>query len=204
MHAVFDLDGVLLDSESDLSWLDRALDRTLTAFDLPVTERNRGRLFPATNAEFEEIASDAGVAPTELWATRDSLYIQEKRRAIESGELHPFDDVSTLYQIEETGLHIISNSPREIVETFVTANDYEDLFSVRIGRGSAYEDLDRLKPNQAFYHELLQATGDPTATYAYIGHTESDKQFAKNTGMAYIELARDDGDTLDDLLDRFR
>lgn len=194
---------MLLDSESDLAWLDRALDRTLTAFDLPVTERNRKRLFPATNAEFEAIATDAGVAPPELWATRDSIYLQEKRRAIESGDLHPFNDVSTLYQIQETGLHIISNSPREIVEAFVTTNDYEDLFSVRIGRGTAYEELDRLKPNQAFYHELLQATGDPTAEYAYVGHTESDEQFAKNTGMMYIELARDNGDTLDDLVDRF-
>ncbi|MDX1744890.1 MAG: hypothetical protein R3324_03035, partial [Halobacteriales archaeon] len=35
VEVVFDLDGVLLDSERRLDWLERALSDTLRAFDLP-------------------------------------------------------------------------------------------------------------------------------------------------------------------------
>lgn len=204
MHVVFDLDGVLLDSESDLTWLDRALDRTLEAVALADTPTNRSRLFPATTAAFEEIAADAGVTPRELWDIRDSFYREEKRSAIETGELQPFSDVPALYDLDGLDLHIISNSPRDIVRAFVTTNDYEDLFTALIGRDTAYETLDRLKPHPHFYHELIQTTNDPDTTYVYVGHTAGDEQFASATGMQYLGLARADGESLTALPERLR
>lgn len=199
MHVVFDLDGVLLDSESDLSWLDRALDRTLAEFDLPQTDENRRKLYPANVRDFEAAARSFGVDAGELWRTRDDCYTEEKLAAIERGDLRPFDDVSRLYDFREEStpephLHVLSNSPEVVVETFVRTYDFEDLFGVTIGRGHAFEDLEDLKPSTEPFDRLRHRLGnrgdDPRFEYVYVGDTESDREFADRVGIEYVHLDR--------------
>ncbi|MFB6300390.1 MAG: HAD family hydrolase [Halobacteriales archaeon] len=202
----FDLDGVLLNSEQDLSWLDRALSATLEELDLPVTEGNKDRLWPADVAKIERTAAQFGIAAERLWKVRNRHYTETKVAAIESGELEPFDDIDHLYTLDGP-FGIISNSPETVVERFVDVYDLEDLFTILIGRGADLQDLNRLKPEPHFYRELIAATDQSASRYVYVGNAESDRTFANRTGMEYIHVDRsdptgDDAIGLEDVVDR--
>ncbi|MFB6149168.1 MAG: HAD family hydrolase [Halobacteriales archaeon] len=205
-YVVFDLDGVLLDSEQDLSWLDRALSATLEELDVPDTDANRDRLWPADVAKIERTAARFGVPTDRLWEVRNRHYTETKMAAIESGELEPFDDIDQLYDLEGP-FGIISNSPETVVERFVEVYDLGELFTTLIGRGANLQDLNQLKPDPHFYRQLITAAEQGDVEYVYVGNADSDRTFANRTGMAYIHVDRTDpsdeaaGD-LGDVVDR--
>lgn len=192
MHLVFDMDGVLLDSASDLSWLDRALDGALEALGLPATDESRSRLFPVSVDQIDELAHQLDVEAERLWAVRDDHYVRAKLEAVRSREIEPFDDASVLPELAKShDLHIISNSPQVIVDAFVETNGFDALFDVRLGRVDGdLKGLHRLKPDPSFYHELIDHL-DGSESLVYIGDTESDRTFAEATGMHFIHLTRD-------------
>jgi phosphoglycolate phosphatase len=191
MHLAFDLDGVLLDSESDSAWLNRALRAAFDELGLAGSGAEPAQLYPPSIEGIHEVAAELGVPADHLWEVRDRHYVRVKRDAITSGELAPFEDVSELYGLRSAhDLHIISNSPTSIVETFVQTYGYDDLFGVRLGRGADLEALDRIKPDPHLYHQLVeQLNGSRPALY--VGDTETDRAFADATGMRFVHLTRD-------------
>ncbi|MFW6003840.1 MAG: HAD family hydrolase [Halanaeroarchaeum sp.] len=194
MHVVFDLDGVLLDSESDLSWLDRAMGETLEAVGLEDTAEYRSSLFPPTEESIRSVADAAGVPVERLWAIRHRRYTEGKLAAIESGTIGPYPDVDVVRDLADCyPLGIVSNSPQVVVETFVERAHLDDVFEVLVGRGSALADIGRLKPDPHMYERLHEQT--TTDEYVYVGDQESDRQFAARTGMAYLHLDRERGPT---------
>ncbi|UWG48245.1 HAD superfamily hydrolase [Halanaeroarchaeum sp. HSR-CO] len=203
MHVVFDLDGVLLDSESNLSWLDRAMGETLEAVGLEDTEENRASLFPPTEASIRSVADAAGVPVERLWTIRNRRYIDAKLAAMESGTIGPYPDADVVPELADRyPLGIISNSPQVVVETFVEQVALDGVFEVLVGRGTALADVSRLKPDTHLYDRLHEQT--TTDEYVYVGDQESDRRFAERTGMAFIHLDRERGPTrtLYDVRDR--
>ena len=191
MHVAFDLDGVLLDSEGDLGWLERALEAAARDLGVEPTEAVLSRLYPPTVERVREVAAEAGVEPERLWAVRNDHYVRVKVAAIESGELAPFDDVDVLERLAaDHRLHVLSNSPQVVVDAFVGSNGFDDLFDVRLGRGEALEDLRRLKPHPHLYEVLAERAGF-AAPPVYVGDTETDRRFAARTGMRFVHLTRD-------------
>ena len=190
MKVVFDLDGVLLNSESDLSWLKRALSKTLREFGIENTKENRCKLYPKEVKNFKETSKEFKVNPKDLWRSRNQHYINEKIKAIKTEEIKPFPYVNSIYKLEKHTLGIISNSPQKVVDIFIKHFNYKDLFDAGIGRGSKLSDLKYIKPNPHLYEKLKQKIG--SGKYIYVGDTENDRKFADNTGMKFLHLTRND------------
>lgn len=193
MHVAFDMDGVLLDSTADLSWLERALDRTLRAFDLEPTPERRRQLSPQNLRNFEAVAADLGVPAESLWERRHEEYVAEKTAAIEDGTIGPFGDLDELRDLaKETSFSIVSNSPQTVVETFVDIAELEPIVEERIGRGVSLAALEEMKPARTFYDRLDASVG--ADRYLYVGDGQTDALFAQRTGMEFVHLDRETGE----------
>lgn len=188
MNVGFDLDGVLLDSAADLSWLDRGLDAALAELDIERTEANRRKLYPDALADLEAVATEFGVEPDRLWAARTRNYTEAKVTAIQSGELMPYDDLEAIERVADETLFCVSNSPQEVVEAFLEATGLDGEFAVTVGRGHSREALDRLKPDPVMFDPVADELGD--GEYVYVGDRDSDREFAARTGMGYVHLDR--------------
>jgi len=193
---VFDLDGVLLDSETDISWLTRAAERTLEHFGIQNNLHHVEALYSKNVKRFKEISDQIGIEPKKLWPIRNQYYTEEKLNAMKKMIIKPFPDVSTLYRLnDDYELSIISNSPQSVVDYFIYSFNYSDLFTFGIGRGDGIKDIKLMKPHPHLYTKFLEKT--KAKMYLYIGDRESDRIFAEKTGMRFFLIDRtgtqDDG-----------
>ena len=189
MGVAFDLDDVLLDTNSNLDWLDRAYKKTLTNYGIDSSEENLQKIYSKNLHRFDRISKELGIGSEELWEARNRNYIKEKMKAMKKREIIPFPDVDSLYKLKETyGLTIISDSPQEIVDFFIKEFNYEDLFNFGIGRGAKLKDLKKLKPT-AYPLERLREIVEYDKLI-YVGDSEKDREFAENTGLEFIFLSR--------------
>lgn len=185
----FDLDDVLLDTESNLDWLYMAFNKTLAEYGINSSQENLQKIHSKNLHRFNRISKEFGIVSKELWETRNRNYIEEKKKAMKNREIIPFSDVDSLYKLKETySLTIVSDSPQAIVEFFIKEFNYEDLFDFGIGRGSKLEDLKKLKPNIYPLKKLKEVTHYDKLIY--VGDSEKDREFAENTGMEFILLSR--------------
>ncbi|MBS3787004.1 HAD family hydrolase [Candidatus Bipolaricaulota bacterium] len=187
--AIFDLDGVLLDSETNLDWLDRAIEKALEELDIPLTRKNIEKLYPGGIQEFEATVRDFPAPPEKVWQIRDKYYVAEKLEMIDSGEIRPFPDVNSLEKLRGVySLGVISNSPDEVVDRFVKTYDLEDTFEAWLGRDSDLESLREIKPEPNLFNRLKEEIGG--GQFWYVGDREVDRRFAENTGMEFLHLTR--------------
>jgi len=202
--AVFDLDGVLLDSESDLTWLYESLKKTLEYYEIETSEDNLKKIHPKNVHRFSEVCREFSIDAEELWNTRIRNYLKEKIKAMKNGVIKPFSDVDSLYELKgKYEMSILSNSPQEIVDFFIEEFKFIDLFDCGIGRGKELADLKQLKPNSYMLERLKEKIH--FGKLIYIGDSENDRKFAENTGMNFIHISRsedikDEFDTLDKIV----
>lgn len=189
--AVFDLDGVLLDSENNLDWLTIALKKTLKKFNIYPSEENIRKIHSKNAHNFHKIKQEFSISIEEFWHARNRNYINAKITAMKKRKITPYKDVDSLKSLKEKfKLGIISNSPQEVVNYFLKEFDYSNLFDIAIGRGETISDLKNMKPNTLLFSKLKQHfKGDKIF---YVGDTENDRLFATKTGMEFLHLSRND------------
>lgn len=188
MKVGFDLDGVLLDSPADLSWLDRGLDAALEELGFERTDAHRRKLYPDALDDLEAVATEFGVSPDRLWDVRTRQYTESKVRAITTGEIRPFEDIDAIDRLSEETLFCVSNSPQAVVDAFFETTDLRANFDVIVGRGQSFSALERCKPEPSMFDPVEGELGD--GEYVYVGDRESDRTFAARTGMGYVHLDR--------------
>jgi len=187
---LFDLDGVLLDSESDVSWLEISIQKTLSHFHIPFTDENMSHLHFENVEKFREISKNLGIDQEVLWPIRNKYYIDEKLYAMKQRIIQPFQDVQSIYQLKDNFIFgIISNSPQIIVDFFVSEFGFSDLFSINIGRGNTIWDIEHLKPDLFLFTKIKKQ--NDTIEFLYVGDRESDREFAKMANMKYYHLNRE-------------
>lgn len=186
---IFDLDGVLLDSETDMSWMKQALIDTLNAFNIQPTEKNLEILDRKNLEKFPSVASYFNLNVKELWHVRNYYYTKRKVEAIKTKQIHPFTDINAIESLQRTAeLAILSNSPQEVVDEFLKVFNLQHLFTAGAGRSSEYEDIFRLKPHPLLWKKLkpdIIAT-----TLLYVGDRMSDQIFAEKMNMIFFGLNR--------------
>jgi phosphoglycolate phosphatase len=186
---LFDLDGVLLDSETNISWLETSIKKTLNHFKIPITNINLKKFYIKNIQQFKQSCLNLGIDPDVFWPIRNNYYIDEKIKAMQQGLIKPFSDIKEIYHIKnQFQLGIISNSPQIIVDSFVDIFNFSDLFSINIGRGDTIWDIEHLKPDPYLY-ELVK-THTNADKIIYVGDRESDREFAIKTDMSYFHLDR--------------
>lgn len=186
---VFDLDDVLIDTESNLEWLNRAFCKTLEKYKIKNSEENLSKINSKNLHIFDKICEEFKIKKEKLWKTRNDYYIKEKIKAMKNREIAPFKDVESIYKLKDKYcLAIISDSPQETVEFFVKEFGFKKLFKCVIGRGSKFEDLQKLKPSSFPYKKLSENITCKKAIY--IGHNKKDREFADYNNMDYLHLDR--------------
>lgn len=201
---IFDLDGVLLDSEADLAWLDEALINALKELQVEATQENLKKLYPGHLHDFRQAVGNFPVSPEEVWRVRDKHYVKKKVEMIENGAMKPFSDVYLLRELQESYiLGIISNSPQVVVDSFVNRYKLADMFAGWVGRGQEIDDVEKIKPDPFLYRKLVDNIGEGPAWY--VGDRGLDRLFADICGMKFIFLSRGEVGTKDlsQLVDRF-
>lgn len=186
---IFDLDGVLLDSESDMSWMKQALIDTLQTFNIKPTEENLNMLNHKNLTQFPHVANFLNLNVKELWKIRNLHYTKRKIQAIQKELIRPFPDIEAVQRLHYIAeLSILSNSPQEVVDIFLTQFNLEKMFTSSIGRSSKYEDIFRLKPHPLLWQKLKPLlTG---TNLFYVGDRPSDEIFAKKMNMTFFGLNR--------------
>jgi phosphoglycolate phosphatase len=186
---IFDLDGVLLDSESNMQWMEQALIDTLEAFDIKPTQQNLSMLDQKNLSRFPKAADYFNVNVKALWKKRNNCYTNRKVEAIKTKQIHPFPDTKAVHKIKNIAkLGILSNSPQEVVDEFLIQFDFQKVFTAGVGRSSKYEDIFRLKPHPLLWNKLkpkLHAT-----SLFYVGDRKTDKIFAEKMNMKFFGLNR--------------
>ena len=188
---IFDLDGVLLDSETNMIWMRQALIDTLHDFNIEPTERNLALLDTKNLSNFPQIASYFGLDEKRLWKIRNTYYTKRKVEAIISEQIRPFPDITAVNRLKNSAkLAILSNSPQKVVDIFRTHFQLETLFQMCVGRSDKYEDIFRLKPHPLLWQKIKPFLD--AETILYVGDRASDREFAKQTKMIFFGLNRYD------------
>lgn len=179
MTVVFDLDGTLLDTLTDLH---ASVNRTLAAHGLPERSRDEIQSFLGKGARYLIARSAPGVEGDEF----ENLFADYKRdyAAHVADRTLPYPGVlQTLCALHEAGvkLAVLSNKPEELTKALCSSL-LPPVFSAVCGDR---EGIPR-KPSPEPLLSILQALGEKREDCIYIGDSDVDVQTAKNAGVVCL------------------
>ena len=167
----------------------KALEDTLHSFNIGVNDEILSMLNHKNISKFPDLAKELKTDSQNLQENRKNFYTHPKIEAISSNRIRPFKDVASIAILKPfSELAILSNSPQEVVDTFLTHFHYDHLFTAAVGRTDKYEDIFKLKPHPLLWQKLKPLlTGEKMY---YVGDRVSDQIFAENMNMNFYGLNR--------------
>ena len=187
-HAVFDLDGTLVDSVPlfaqilNAMLLDRGAEVRLSVEQARPHATVGGHAM--VSALLGEYCGDVDQAINEfreryraLPTPADSLYPQVRETLV-------------ALRSADVGMAVWSNKPQHLCEKVLTDLNLADLFGAIIGSGPAVP----LKPDPTGYHLALARAGGARARSCFVGDSEADYQAARLAGARFIMFTGGYGD----------
>ena len=181
--AVFDLDGTLLDTLSDLH---ASVDRAMTAFGMPEKTREEVRLLLGRGMAH----LIHGCVPEGTEAAREAEVLAYFKKDYNA---HCFDNTAeyegisqVVRELREAGIRtaVLSNKADEVVQELILRyfpGLFDDVSGERPG-------VPR-KPAPDALHAVMERMGCPAERTVYIGDSEVDIETGRNAGVSVISAA---------------
>ncbi|HOO44037.1 MAG TPA: HAD family hydrolase [Bacillota bacterium] len=179
---IFDLDGTLLDTISDIS---DSVNAVLSSMGHSTFSESQYKYFVGMGVDelIKTVMRENGIIGDEF-DTIKSGYIQEyaKRNSIKT---KPYDGIlDMLRKLKDSGVKIciLSNKPHFQTEE-VVAKYFDDIaFDVVFGKKPEY----KIKPDPESALKILEILGITQAEALYVGDTNTDMQTAINAGIKSV------------------
>ncbi len=183
---VFDMDGVILDSMRDHSWVYAAVERVVQEKGVE-RELDRGEKAAILGEQgFDRCVQSCekiGLDPGDVWTEICRATTRVRKERIESGEMTLVDGAGEMIKkihAQERKMALVSNAPDEAVRFVVRHFELERFFDFYIGLRD-FEDLASKKPAPDHLEVAKAELG--RNPYLYVGDAESDVIAAHRADM---------------------
>lgn len=174
---IFDLDGTLLDTLSDLK---NAVNCALARFDLPPHTREEVRLFVGDGVvKLLTRALPEGSAPETI--ARAVAAFKDSYDAHMDVETKPYPGITNMLQaLNAAGVKVGINSNKyDTAVKSICARHFGDLYFMAVGESPA----SGKKPDPAGALSILASSGADPARTLYVGDSAVDLETARNAGL---------------------
>jgi phosphoglycolate phosphatase len=182
-HIIFDLDGTLVDTLSDLT---RAISDTLVAFGFPPVSRKETESYIGQGAKhFVKLAlKDHADDPVFFQTFYDAYMIRYQAYQLEDSKPYPgIVDVLTRLRQEGKKLYVFSNKPHHITELLIDA-----VFPCMFDGVHGHKPNTKAKPDTTEYLKFAQIHQIASESSVFIGDSIYDVIMGKNLAMKTIAL----------------
>ncbi|MFB6204205.1 MAG: HAD family hydrolase [Candidatus Nanohaloarchaea archaeon] len=189
--AIFDKDGVLLDSVEDgFKWMDRIRVREAARIGIDLTIDEAESIAHAkSREELVQFLREKGMSWKQLMEI-ESRVEREKRGKVRNGDIQLFSQVQDILEGTKLPKAVVSNSPRtttEFVLNYFNIDRYFDaVYAPELDPSGSF--LDRRKPNPSMLREAVNAL--EARNPVMIGDTSADVRAAKRLGIDSILVDR--------------
>jgi phosphoglycolate phosphatase len=182
-HLIFDLDGTVIDTLSDLA---RAISDTLVSFDLPpITKKETEQLLGGGARQFVKGAlKGKGEDPVFFETFFQAYLIKYKEYQLTASQPYP-GIVSLLKRLKEEGYqsYIFSNKPHEFSQLLIDAvlpDLFKDVHGHKFGT--------KPKPDTTEFYKFADLNHIDIDQSVFIGDSTFDIEMGKNLGMKTIAV----------------
>lgn len=134
-----------------------------------------------------QVAERVGVDPTRLWLARETRINDALRRAVETDEKVPYDDVAALESVS-VPLGVVSNNQRRIVEFTLESHGLDSLFETVHARPPTVASLRDKKPAPTYLEAAADSLG--CVNPLYVGDSHADIVAGRRAGFETLLLRR--------------
>ena len=189
---LFDLDGTLVKLPEIWNFFDELLVETLTEFKIPVPSQQTRLDVWHSGGDFEQLIRSWGVKDYDAFIHRfDVLDYEKRKKMIQRGEVHLFDDVDVLETLHKRfKMGLLTNTPPDIalleLEAFQLKQHFDDLVML----GSVEQNI--AKPEPDGFLRCLKNLDVAPEQAVMVGDSSSDIIGGNRVGMTTVYIQRPD------------